>query len=110
MTAFVVSGCAVDSRHPVGPAILTDGKEYYQPQEGFVPDEVTAIRIAEAVFVVAYGEQRLDKEKPLEAHLYNNIWTVLGSVDCQNKYPCDQLSMGIRKDSGEILSVSRGEE
>ncbi len=90
----------------LGKDLWKDAPHFHKPKEGFVPDEATAIQIAEAVLTAAYGKERVNKEKPLEAHLGNDIWTVLGVVDCANKHPCDQLSMGIRQDSGEILSVS----
>ena len=83
---------------------------YYKPQQGFVPDEATAIKIGEAVLTTIYGQEQVDQEKPLDAHLGMDIWTVLGSTDCLDKKPCDQLSIGIRQDNGEILSVSRGKK
>jgi hypothetical protein len=83
---------------------------YYKPQKGFVPNEATAIKIAEAVLAATYGQERVNQEKPLEAHLGMDIWTVLGTVNCpldRKPYECGQLSIGIRQDNGEIISVSR---
>ncbi len=83
---------------------------YYKPQKGFVPDEVTAINIAEAVLTATYGQERVTQEKPLEAHLGMDIWTVLGTVNCpsdRKSFECGQLSIGIRQDNGEIVSVGQ---
>jgi hypothetical protein len=39
-------------------------KHSYVPPKGFVPDEKTAIRIAEAVWSPIYGEEEIRREKP----------------------------------------------
>src|SRR5262245_29702002 len=46
-----------------------------------VPDEVTAIRIAEAILVPIYGERILAKQRPLIANLVGDVWKVSGTMD-----------------------------
>jgi hypothetical protein len=53
-------------------------KHSYVPPKGFVPDEKTAIRIAEAVWSPIYGEAMIQGEKPFVASLKSGVWTVGG--------------------------------
>jgi hypothetical protein len=66
------------------PPLIMAGKNVspngYFPKNGFVPDERTAIAIAEAVFIPIYGKEQIDSEKPLKGKLKNGIWTVQGSL------------------------------
>jgi hypothetical protein len=55
-------------------------KHSYVPPKGFVPDEKTAIRIAEAVWSPIYGEAMIQGEKPFVASLKSGVWTVRGSL------------------------------
>jgi hypothetical protein len=49
-------------------------------QDDLVPDEKTAIAIAEAVLIPIYGKEQIEAEKPFHAKLNDNIWTVEGSL------------------------------
>ena len=46
----------------------------------FVPDEATAVRIAEAVFIPIYGEKHMKSERPFHARLEGDYWIVSGSL------------------------------
>ena len=59
--------CAVTSR-------VSPQPHSYVPKDGFVPDAHTAIRIAEAVWIPIYGEQKLKKEKPFHAQYRDDHW------------------------------------
>lgn len=50
------------------------------PKNGYVPDESTAIRVAEAVFIPIYGEKHVRSERPFQATLKGNVWMVKGSL------------------------------
>jgi len=50
------------------------------PKNGYVPDETTAIRVAEAVFIPIYGEKHVRSERPFQAKLKGDVWTVKGSL------------------------------
>jgi hypothetical protein len=52
----------------------------YIPKNGFIPDERTAVAIAEAILIPIYGKEQIDSERPLIAKLKNDIWTVTGSL------------------------------
>jgi hypothetical protein len=41
----------------------------FKPQDGFVPDEKTAIRVGEAVLMPVYGENHVIDQRPLHAKL-----------------------------------------
>jgi hypothetical protein len=50
------------------------------PKEGYVPDEATAIRVAEAVFIPIYGEKHVFSERPFHAKLQDGTWKVTGTL------------------------------
>ena len=51
-----------------------------RPKDGFVPDEATAIRIAEAVAIAQWGEKQISTERPFKARLRGAIWTIKGTL------------------------------
>ena len=52
----------------------------YKPKDGYVPDEQTAIKIAEAIWFPIYGSKIYD-EKPYKVKLINKkIWVVEGTL------------------------------
>ena len=51
-----------------------------KPVHGFVPDEKTALRIAEAVLEPIYGQKQLNGERPFKATIENGLWTVQGTL------------------------------
>ncbi|MGD0941560.1 MAG: YbbC/YhhH family protein [Terracidiphilus sp.] len=50
------------------------------PSNGYVPDERTAVTIAEAVLIPIYGEKTIAGEKPFHAKLNGDIWVVNGTL------------------------------
>ena len=73
----------------------------------YVPNETTAIKIAEAVFLPIYGEDDVQKHRPFRAELVNETyWFVYGSSK--------KLTLGggpfaeIDKKNATILRVSHG--
>lgn len=76
------------------------------PQKnGYVSDENTAIKIAEAIWLPIYGEE-IYKEKPFHAKLQgDSIWIVEGTLhDELGGVACAEIQ---RKD-GKILKVIHG--
>ena len=51
-----------------------------RPKNGFVPDESTAVKIAEAVAIAHYGEKTISEERPFRARLRGDTWTVMGTL------------------------------
>jgi len=80
-------------------------KHSYKPKEGYVPDEATAIKIAEAVWLPIYGDS-IYKEKPFRAKLKDGVWTAIGSLP--EGYLGGVAEIEITKDDGKILRVNHG--
>jgi hypothetical protein len=59
------------------------GPQSYMPPDGFVPDSITAVRIAVAVWIPIYGEHQIMAEKPFVATLKDTVWTVTGTLPRQ---------------------------
>jgi hypothetical protein len=51
----------------------------YQPADGFVPDQATAIAIAVAVWKPVYGKKNIAEQVPYQATLKNGHWAVTGT-------------------------------
>ncbi|MDD4969563.1 MAG: NTF2 fold immunity protein [Paludibacter sp.] len=77
----------------------------YIPKDGFVPDKITAIRIAIAVWLPIYGDA-IYKEKPFDAVLKNGIWIVEGSLP--KGFLGGVAVIKIQKKDGKVLSVFHG--
>lgn len=78
----------------------------FEPKEGFVPDEGTAIRIAEIVLIPIYGEEKIKSERPFRATLKNGIWTVEGTLP--QGFLGGVAIIEISKRDARILRVSHG--
>jgi hypothetical protein len=71
-------------------------------ERNYVPDEKTAIAIAEAVWLPVFGE-KIYKSKPFTATLDSElIWTVKGTL---NAYKGGVPYCRIQKKDGKIVSV-----
>ncbi len=68
-----------------------------KPPKEFVPDEATAIKIAEAVLIPVWGEKEVVSERPYTATLQKDVWTVRGTLYCGND------GKGGRKSGSECL-------
>ena len=77
-----------------------------QPKNGFIPDEQTAIRVAEAVLSPIYGEKQVASERPFHAALHKNVWTVEGTIP--TGWEGGVASIRIDKTSGAIISYIHG--
>jgi NTF2 fold immunity protein len=78
----------------------------FKPKNGFVPDAATAVRIAEAVLIPVYGEKKILSERPFNASLQGDVWTVAGTLHC-GAPRCDggSAEVKISKSSGQILNM-----
>jgi hypothetical protein len=56
------------------------GVKSIRPRNGFVPDESTAAKIAEAAATAQYGEKTILDERPFHAKLYGDTWIVQGTL------------------------------
>ena len=73
-----------------------------RPKSGWVPDEITAIRIAEAIAIAQWGEMRIAKERPFRARLQGNIWTIHGTLHPQGAFGGTAV-VQLSKTSGAVL-------
>lgn len=71
----------------------------------YVPDEKSAVRIAEAVLIAQYGEERVNAQRPFGGRLnYKGVWIVEANAD----YPPHKgggMEVWIDKHSGCIENV-----
>jgi hypothetical protein len=71
--------------------------------KGLIPDEETAIKIAEAIWLPIYGETIYTK-KPFKAQLENEIWIVQGSIPIGTKGGVPYIE--IQKNDCKVLKVT----
>jgi hypothetical protein len=95
--------------HAQGTSAETREQHSYQPERGFVPDQATAVAIAEAVWLPIYGKETLNKERPFKAILNGDVWTVKGTVHWANKNDKGGIAVAeISRIDGRIIRVSHG--
>ncbi|GAA0534712.1 hypothetical protein FHS83_003095 [Rhizomicrobium palustre] len=78
----------------------------YTPPQGFVPDERTAISVAEAILTPIYGSNKIRSERPFKAMLKGDVWVVSGSLP--RGWGGGVAVIELRKDDGRVLRVSHG--
>jgi hypothetical protein len=78
----------------------------YKPPRGYVPDERTAVAIAEAVLMPIFGAGQIAQERPFHAVLHGNVWEVAGSLP--PGWDGGVAFVQINKDDGRILRVTHG--
>jgi hypothetical protein len=83
----------------------------YNPPQGFIPDSITAVRVAEAVLVPVYGAEQIERQKPLTASLRGDVWVVKGQL--RPRRPGARAAGGvalveIAKKDGRILRMTHG--
>ena len=96
------SNCDPSHRNGNTRMIKDDKKKY----TGYVPDELTAKKIAEAIWLPIYGDDVL-KQKPYKVQLIkDSIWIVEGTL--KPNYSGGVAYIEIRKSDGTILKVTHG--
>ena len=71
-----------------------------------VPDETTAVRVAEKVLIPIYGRKHIESERPFTAKLNGNVWTVYGYLP--PGWDGGVAEVEIDKRNGRILRVTHG--
>lgn len=51
-----------------------------------VPDEATAVKIAEKALIKIFGKRQIQKERPFSANLAAGIWHVTGTLYCKDEH------------------------
>lgn len=77
-------------------------KQGYIPKSGFVPDKITAIRIAEAIWEPIYGKS-IYRKRPYVVKLKANTWIVEGNLPLNSEGGVPYIE--IQKEDGKILKV-----
>jgi hypothetical protein len=84
------------------------------PKKGYVPDSATALKVAEAVLIPVYGQQKVDSQRPFSAKLEDDVWTVDGTLYCSDRQLGSQLivkhcsgllEVRISKSDAHVLSM-----
>lgn len=73
-----------------------------RPKSGWVPDEITAIRIAEAIAIAQWGQTQIAKERPFRARLRGDVWTIQGTLHPQGAFGGTAV-VQLSKTSGAVL-------
>lgn len=79
-------------------------KDGIKPLDGFVPNEVAAIKISIAILEPIYGVDEIAKQKPFTAELKGGVWVVHGSMENSTGI----AEVDISKRTGTILRVIHG--
>ena len=78
-----------------------------KPQNGYVPDEKTAVAIGVAVLEAITEKEALEKEKPFKARLEKGVWTVYGTLP--EGFDGGTFEVQISKDDGRVLRHYRSQ-
>jgi hypothetical protein len=109
---FFLTAWATDQRNQQKPMdewealqVSLKGVRSIHPKNGLVPDESTAIQIAEAVAKAQYGEKTISAEQPFHARLYGESWIVKGTLHPQGALGGTAV-VKISKLDGKILFMT----
>ena len=103
MTLRLLAACAV---FMVLPSAYSSGQKSENtslPSRGVVPNEITAVKIGEAVFLPIYGEEEVAKYRPYEATLKDGVWTVFGTLKPNRRGGTPTIT--IQKSDGKVLDA-----
>ncbi|CAN7348616.1 NTF2 fold immunity protein [Acidovorax sp. Leaf78] len=75
----------------------------FTPKEGFLPDEATAIAVAEIILIKIYGVNQIKEQRPFSANLNGDIWDIKGSLSPQEVGGTAHIRI---KKNGEIIQLS----
>jgi hypothetical protein len=78
----------------------------YAGSKRSIPDEATAIRVAEAALIPIYGQKLIESERPFTAKLTGTTWYVAGHLP--EGWDGGVAEIWIDKRNGRILRVTHG--
>lgn len=73
------------------------------PPEGIIPDEITAVKVAEVVFPRIFGEDEVTKYLPYHAQLKDGVWEVYGTLKPGSRGGTPQMT--IQKKDGKVIDI-----
>jgi hypothetical protein len=77
------------------------------PEQGFVPDQQTAMTIVTAVLIPIYGKSNIELQRPIKVTLADGVWTVRGQLP--KTLLGGVFEIRLKKQNGEILYVAHGQ-
>jgi hypothetical protein len=103
MMGMVNIACTNKNRNPVNKTV----EEYRSNPdlEGYVPNDETAIKIAEAVWLPIYGSEIYDY-RPFKAKLNGDVWEVTGTVHTRKG---GSPFAAIQKKDAQIINITHEE-
>jgi hypothetical protein len=84
--------------------LSANGERGKLPENGVIPDERTAVAVAEAVFSPVYGKDYVDKFLPYHAELQDGLWTVYGTLRPAGAHG-GTPQLRINKQDGRVLEI-----
>ena len=85
--------------------VLVWGKDAKKEHRDYVPDENTAVHIAEAVLTAEFGEERVKAQLPLRGdNTYHDVWVVQGTEPGPPRKG-GGIAVMINRHSGCIINV-----
>jgi hypothetical protein len=88
--------------------------QHAKPPKVAVPDEATAVRVAEKALISVYGRKKIQPERPFTAELKDAEWLVKGTLHCPGSQGGKIVCKGgvaaakISQADGRILSMGHG--
>ena len=83
-----------------------EGNVEWKPEDGYISNETSAIKVAEVVWLNVYGPE-IENDKPFKAKLKDGkIWIVEGTLDPNKLGGVPYIE--IQKSDGKILKVIHG--
>lgn len=86
-----------------GSSALLSKTKPHLPPEGIIPDEVTAVKVAEVVFPHIFGEEEVAKYLPYHAQLKDGVWEVYGTLKPGSRGGTPQMT--IQKKDGKVIDI-----
>jgi len=82
-------------------------EQSFIPENGFIPNEYVAIKVAEPILIAIYGEESINRQKPfsVEKDPFFNAWIIRGSLP--EGYRGGVFTIVIRRNDGRLLHVSQ---
>ena len=101
----IIFALFIIGKHPASSSTTLKLQKLYDPDiDGWVPNEETAIKIAEAIWLTVFPEEDVIYYKPYRAELKDDeIWIVRGSVPYPRLVSLPYIE--IQKSDGKILMV-----
>jgi hypothetical protein len=73
------------------------------PPQGVIPDEATAVKVAEVVFPPIFGSEEVAKYLPYHAQFKDGVWTIYGTLKRGSRGGTPQMT--IQKKDGKVIEV-----